>query len=179
MRHLLHIQLLITTVFIFQLKFEKFFLQFNQTPKETSQELISRSYDTSNNLSAVATIDSLKIGHSYSINVKSNGCFHHSNLNLKITKEPEGYFASLKIKGKIEGEKVNIKLKNTKLNFNTIDSIRNFERQLVLISTSQYGCTTVDQYTLTVDSFTNTFVVDKCEWKGIREIVNTLFNKTK
>lgn len=74
------------------------------------------------------TIDSLEVGKLYEISVKSNGCFHHSTLDLEIKRQSDGYFATFKMKGKVEGQKVHAKYKPVKLNDIQIDSIRTFEK---------------------------------------------------
>ena len=129
--------------------------------------------------SSVISVDSLKVGQDYCITVQSNGCFHHSDLNLIISKETEGYFASFKMKGKIEGKKVNTKFKKTRLADYQIDSLRNFERQLISVSASKFDCTTVDEYTLSIDTLKKSYTVDKCDWQGIGKLVDVLFRKTK
>jgi hypothetical protein len=83
------------------------------------------------------------------------------------------------MKGKIEGQKVNTQFKKTKLTNYQIDSVRNFERQLNYYSTSKYGCTTLDEYTLSIDSLKKLYTVDNCDWEGIGKLVGFLFIKTK
>jgi hypothetical protein len=179
MRHRLNIKLLIIVFTFFQLGIDKSSLLYGQTPQDRIPLTIvykSNKVDTS---SSIICVDSLKVGQSYFINVESNGCFHHSDLNLIISRDTGGYFASFKMKGKIEGQKVNTKFKKTKLTNYQIDSVRNFEKQLLYVSASKYDCTTVDEYTLSIDSLKKVYTVDKCDWQGIGELVGVLFRKTK
>ena len=179
MRHSQNIKLLIIVFTFFQLGIGKSPLLYGQTPQDQSQLTIaykSKKVDTS---SSVICVDSLKEGQSYFINVESNGCFHHSDLYLIISKDTDGYFASFKMKGKIEGQKVNTKFKKTKLTNYQIDSVRNFERQLLFVSASKYDCTTVDEYTLSIDTYKKIYTVDNCNWQGIAKLVGVLFRKIK
>jgi hypothetical protein len=154
-------------------------LLYGQTPQDQSQLTIvytSNKVDTS---SSIICVDSLKVAQSYFINVESNGCFHHSDLNLIISKDIDGYFAIFKMKGKIEGQKVNTKFKKTKLTNYQIDSVRNFERQLINVSASKYNCTTVDEYSLSIGTLKKVYTVDNCNWQGIGKLIGVLFRKTK
>ena len=178
MRHLLHIQFFVIVLISTQIGFDKSYL-YGQTSQDKNHKTVRYSFATIDTSFTVATIDRLKVGKSYFINVQSNGCFHHSDLDLTISRETDGYFARFKMRGKIEGHKVNTKFKNTKLSDFQIDSVRNFERQLIFVSASTYDCTTVDTYTLTVDTLKNTYTVDKCNWEGIGKLVGNLFKKTK
>jgi hypothetical protein len=122
-----------------------------------------------------ATIDSLKVGSKYLINVKSNGCFHHSELYLTILRNETDYFASFKMNGKIEGEKVKRRFKKIKLTTIQLDSLRNFEKELIKISAQTFDCTTVDIYSLIIGSTKNILKTDNCNWNGIGKLVGVFF----
>ena len=126
---------------------------------------------------AFVRIDSLRTGEKYSIDVVSNGCFHHSELYLTITKSADGYFAEFKIKGKIEGAKVRNTFKKRKINPQQIDSIRAFENKLFQLSKQSYGCTTVDNYYLMQGEKRTSYTVDDCDWNGMGKLVGYLFKK--
>jgi hypothetical protein len=179
MRYILYIQFLTIAFISFEIGADKDYLLYGGASQYQTHQTISHSCNTLDTVSTVVTIDSLKVGQSYFVNVESNGCFHHSNFNLIITKEINGYFASFRMEGKIEGKKVSTKFKRTKLSDHQIDSVRNFERQLLLVSASRYDCTTVDNYTLAVDTIKKSYTVDKCDWQGIGKLVGDLFKKTK
>ena len=178
MRLLLHIPFFLIALVSIQIGFDKSYLLDRQPSQDNNDKVDGYSAGRVDTSSATATIDRLKPGQSYLINVESKGCFHHSDLYLTISRETTGYFASFRMKGKIEGQKVKAKFKKRKLSDFQIDSVRNFERQLILVSTSRYNCTTVDTYTLAVDSLKNTYIDDKCDWQGIGKLVSSLFKKT-
>jgi hypothetical protein len=179
MRHSLNIKILLIVFTSFQLGIDKSSLLYGQTSQEQSQLTIAYKSNKVDTSSFVISIDNLKVGQSYFINVESNGCFHHSSLYLTISKDTDSYFASFKMKGKIEGQKVNTKFKKTRLTNNQIDSVRNFERQLLFISSSKYDCTTVDEYTLSIGTYKRIYTVDNCDWQGIGKLVGALFRKSK
>jgi hypothetical protein len=154
-------------------------LLFGQTQSDPNNLKIIYTGSKVDILTYMVCIDSLKVGQKYSINVESNGCFHNSKLNLIISREADGYFASFKMKGEVEGQKVNTKFKKTKLNNYQIDSVRSFERQLIYVSASKVYCTTVDEYILSIDTSKSVYTVDNCDWQGIGKLVGVLFRKTK
>jgi hypothetical protein len=125
-----------------------------------------------------ATIDSLKVGSKYLINVKSNGCFHHSELYLTILRNETDYFASFKMNGKIEGEKVKTRLKKVKLTKTQLDYLRTFEKQLIRISNQTFDCTTTDTYFLIIGSTKNILKTDNCNWNGIGKLIGVLFKRS-
>jgi hypothetical protein len=128
----------------------------------------------------IVTIDSLKNGEKYFINVESNGCFHHSELYLAISKTGNHYYATFKMNGKIEGKKVKKKFKKTMLNESQVDSIRTFENELIKISSKSFKCTTVDTYFLTINSKKSIYKNDNCAWKmGIGRLSWLLFKQGK
>jgi hypothetical protein len=127
----------------------------------------------------MVTIDSLRLGQTYFIVVESNGCFHHSELFLTISRQTKGYFASFNMKGKIEGKKVKNNLRKRLLNEFHIDSIRKFERQLAFVSATKYNCTTVDEYDLSIGHLKKHFIVDDCGWEGLGKLVGYIFRKTE
>jgi hypothetical protein len=129
------------------------------------------------NPDTAVTIDSLKVGQKYLIKVESNGCFHHSDLFLTISKNKDRYFATFKIKGKIEGKKVNHNYKKVILTEAQVDSVRSFEKRLHQIAKQTYHCTTVDTYLLTLGAASSSFKVDNCDWQGIGKLVGHLFRK--
>ena len=177
MKHSLNIKFILIVFTSFQLGIGRSTLLYGQSPQGQSQLAHkSNKVDTS---SFVVCVDSLTVGQSYLIHVESNGCFHHSELDLTISKDKSGYFASFKMKGKIEGQKVNTKFKKTKLTNNQIDSVRNFERQLLYISALKNYCTTVDEYTLSIETDKKIYSVDNCDWEGMRKLVGVLFRKSK
>jgi hypothetical protein len=171
MRYIVDIQLLFIALAFITLGVDNGSLIYGQTSQNENYQPGTSSLTVS--------IENLKVGHSYLVNVESNGCFHHSNLYLTISRENDGYFAKFTMKGEIEGRKVNTKFKKTKLSDFQIDSVRNFERQLVQVSALKHDCTTVDQYTLAIDKLKTTYTVDKCDWQGIGKLVETLFRKTE
>ena len=111
------------------------------------------------------TIDSLKNGEMYFINVESNGCSHGTNLYLTISKTGNSYYAAFRMAGKIEGEKVKKKFGRTKLIEAQIDSIRIFENELIRISSKEYNCTTIDTYSLIINGNKSDYKIDYCDWK--------------
>ena len=123
------------------------------------------------------SIDSLKPGQRYFINVESTGCFHNTKIYLAIGLDSDGYYASFKMRGTIEQEKVNAKPARTRLQSFQLDSLRRFEKQLRSISTTRGHCTTVDSYHLRIGNVQNVYTVDDCEWKGIAKLVDFLFKK--
>jgi hypothetical protein len=123
-------------------------------------------------------IDSLKVGSKYLINVESNGCFHHSELYLTILRNETDYFATFKMNGKIEGEKVKTRFKKIKLTTTQLDSLRSFEKQLMKISTQTFNCTTVDTYSLIIGSTKNILKVDNCNWNGIGKLIGVFFKSS-
>ena len=126
----------------------------------------------------VATIDSLKVGSKYLINVESNGCFHHSELYLTILRNETDYFATFKMNGKVEGEKVKTRFKKIKLTIAQLDTLRNFEKQLFKISAQTFDCTTVDTYSLIIGSTKNILKTDNCNWNGIGKLVAVFFKSS-
>jgi hypothetical protein len=124
-----------------------------------------------------ATIDSLKVGSKYLINVESNGCFHHSELYLTISRNETDYFATFKMNGKIGDEKVKTGFKKIKLTATQLDSLRNFEEQLIKISAQTFDCTTVDTYSLIIGSTKNILKTDNCNWNGIGKLVAVFFKR--
>lgn len=126
---------------------------------------------------ALVTIDSLSIGQKYFITVQSNGCFHHTELFLTIQRSKDGYFATFKMRGRIEGQKVHHNYRKTKLTEAQLDSVRLFEISLAQISEHTYNCTTVDAYQLSIGETNNRFKVDHCEWQGIGKLVGYLFKR--
>jgi hypothetical protein len=121
------------------------------------------------------TIDSLKVGSTYLINVESNGCFHHSELYLTILRSETDYFATFKMTGKIEGEKVKTRFKKVKLTTTQLDYLRTFEKQLIKISTQTFDCTTTDTYSLIIGSTKNILKTDNCNWNGIGKLIGVFF----
>lgn len=121
------------------------------------------------------TIDSLKVGSKYLINVESNGCFHHSELYLTILRSETDYFATFKMTGKIEGEKVKTRFKKVKLTTTQLDYLRTFEKQLIKISTQTFDCTTTDTYSLIIGSTKNILKTDNCNWNGIGKLIGVFF----
>lgn len=121
------------------------------------------------------TIDSLKVGSRYLINLESIGCFHHSKLYLTISKNTDGYYATLKMEGKIEGRKIENKLKKTKLTTYQLDSVRNFEKQLLKISNQTFNCTTIDTYTFVSGATKNILKTDNCDWNGFGKLLAVIF----
>ena len=132
---------------------------------------IENSFAQSKNIS----IDSLEIGQKYYINVESKGCFHHSELQLTFSKKPEGYFETFEMKGFIEDKKVKTKFKRTQLTKSKLDSLRKFERELIIVSSQRRDCTTVDTYSLSISNDKNVHTVDDCDWPGIGKLIGVLF----
>ena len=160
-----------------QFLFGFFILLFISTFAQTKKRniLLNERYPFSDTSSLHITIDSLKVGSKYFINVESIGCFHHSNLYLTIYKNKDGYYATFKMNGEIEGKKVNSKFKKAKLTKYQIDSIRSFEKQLLTISAQTFSCTTEDIYSLTIGSTKNILNTDNCDWKGIGKLIGLIF----
>lgn len=156
----------------------KSFLQRVDKPNDQSNFTLLNTANKIDTSPSILCIDSLKLGQDYFINVQSNGCFHQSNLSLVISKETNGYFASFKMKGNIENKNVNTTLKKIKLSDYQIDSVCNFERQLISVSASHFICTTVDVYTLSIDKLSKIYTVNNCDWKGIGKLVGILFHNT-
>jgi hypothetical protein len=177
MQYLLTIQFFTLALTFVDPAFNKSYLHYEYPSSEKNDFIIAYSFGSADTLSAAATIDSLKIGQRYFIDVESNGCFHHSDLRMIIAKETDGYIASFKMTGKIDQKKINRKFKKIKLTDLQIDSIRSFEKQLLAISALKYNCTTVDTYTLTVGTIKTVCIVDKCDWQGIGNLVAFLFKK--
>jgi hypothetical protein len=126
------------------------------------------------------TIDSLKNGEHYFIQVESNGCFHHSELYLHISKTGNQYYAAFRMNGKIEGRKIKNRFKKTRLHESQVDSIRRFENELIQISSKTYDCTTVDTYLLTINSTKIVYKIDKCDWEmNMGRLSWILFNQDK
>lgn len=124
---------------------------------------------------ALVTIDSLRVGQEYFIRVQSNGCFHHTELFLIIQRSKDGYFATFKMRGKIEGHKVNHSYKKDRLTVAQLDSVRSFETSLAQIAAHTYNCTTVDTYQLSIGETSKQYKVDHCEWQGIGKLAGFLF----
>jgi hypothetical protein len=176
MRHLQISILLLTTVSTFAIskQYNPYITLENSFSKHgvIAVARIQTFVDTSH---LVATIDSLKVGSKYLINVESNGCFHHSELYLTILRNETDYFAIFKMNGKVEGEKVKTRFKKIKLTTAQLDALRNFEKQLIKISAQTFDCTTVDTYSLIIGSTKNIFKTDNCNWNGIGKLVAVFF----
>lgn len=140
----------------------------------TGRQINIHSRDTT---SLGISIDSLNIGKTYIVQVESNGCFHHSDLLLRINRQKQGYFASFQMKGKIEGKGIKKEYPAKLLTAEQIDSVRNFEIRLRNLAQVNKNCTTVDKYLLSVNSQSATYVIDDCDWQGIGRLVGYLFRK--
>lgn len=125
------------------------------------------------------TIDNLKIGSKYLVNVESNGCFHHTKLNLTISRNANGYFATFRMTGKIEGQKIKHQYSKTKLTESHLDSIKHFEKRLIDVSKQKLYCTTVDLYNLNDGLTSKLYKDDTCNWEGIGKLVAVLFRRQK
>lgn len=101
--------------------------------------------------SYVPIIDRLQIGESYSIEINSLGCFHHSREKLLIKRTSKQYI--LKYKGK-----------KRVLNENKLQAIRNFEFELNYMDTK--GCTTEDTYHLKYKDHELNITDGSCSWNG-------------
>jgi hypothetical protein len=120
-------------------------------------------------------IDSLAFNSKYQIFVESNGCFHHTENWITITRKSAGYFATFGIKGTVETAKVRQHQQTVQLTKTHLDSIRKFEKNLVKIAEKNYWCTTVDDYALTIGLKKSTYRVDDCAWNGFFHLVTFIF----
>lgn len=179
MHYSINIKFLTIVIPFFLIGINKSFLHHVQKPNRQSNFTPLNTANKIDSSPSILCIDSLKLGQDYFINVQSNGCFHKSNLSLVISKETNGYFASFKMKGNIENKKINTTFKKTQLTDYQINSVRNFERQLISVSASHFICTTVDVYTLSIDKLSKIYTVNKCDWQGIGKLVEVLFHNTK
>ncbi len=143
-------------------------------PRSLLNDTLPQNFDTTSNN---VTIDNLKIGSKYLIDVESSGCFHYTKLNLTISRYNNGYFATFSMRGKIEGQKINRKFSKSKLNESQLDTLRIFEKRITDVSKQDLSCTTVDLYNLNDGKNNRAYKDNTCNWQGIGKLVKVLFNK--
>ena len=104
-------------------------------------------------------IERLKDGESYSIHVMSSGCFHYTEADLIISRKNNEYYL------KYKGVKQMLSLKE-------IEIIKKFEMELVHVY--DYGCTSVDYYSVSYLEEEFSVIDGGCSWGGFYHLKKNL-----
>ena len=112
-----------------------------------------------NDSSSIAFIE-----HEYS------GCFGYSHDLLVVFTKNGEYIATLKTAGQ--------QSKQVKLGSSQVDSLNNFIAELRRLQ-EEFGCTSVESYTVTTQDEIIRKEDGRCDWNGFDRLVNTLFDDSQ
>jgi hypothetical protein len=108
----------------------------------------------------IPLIDQLEVNESYTVFVKSSGCFNYSLDSFEIKRLKDHYTITLDTRQKT-------------LTAGDIDSIRKFERELLTVN--ERGCTTTETYYVYFRNQHWSYRDGSCAWWGFSNLSRLLF----
>jgi hypothetical protein len=117
----------------------------------------------------VNSLSLLKNGETIEVAFSSSGCFHQDRETLIITKQEKFLVAEWSDK---------TTTKSVILTQSNIEAFKRFENEIRELQ-DNYGCTTVDMYTIISKRWTIKRVDGGCDWYGFYFLKDALFGKTE
>ena len=107
-------------------------------------------------------IDRIGVNESFEMKISSQGCFHSAKSTVTVSKTKNKVVLQVDDKTKV-------------LTDEELDYFRKFE--LELIHMDNYGCTSIDYYTLKYNDQILEIADGSCYWYGYGRLYNLLFNE--
>ena len=125
-------------------------------------------------------VDSLKKSEFFFIEFESYGCFNWETQKLKVFKKDNQFFSTLYPTKKVrENRKVKTNIKTVKLTASQVDSISNFQYETYKNATGFPGSTEITYYSFKYKNEKLKFVDCEESRERFKNLVKTLYSKSK